>query len=601
MKQTDFRQEDIISGSFESKLVKRLLLYLSPYQAYILLSIFLLLLITITDLARPYIIKIAIDEHLLQIGRTGGSWAYHSSRLFKLTALFFFIVILNFGLSYWQAYILQLTGQKIISALRRDIFAHLLKLPLSFFDQNPVGRLVTRVTNDVESLNEMYSGLFVYLFKDLFLIIGIIIIMLKLHLTLALTAFTGIPLIIITTMLYQKKARTAYRLIRVRLALVNSFLQEHLSGMRLIQIFHREQEKMDEFKSYNRELYAANMQELLAFALFRPGIDLIYALILAIMIWYGGGEVLRSTLTFGVLYAFLNYLEQFFRPINDITEKYGIIQSALASAERIFQLLDEKNPMPVPEKPRRLGEVQGKIEFDHVWFAYRDEEWVLKDVTFTVEPGETFALVGATGAGKTSIISLINRLYDVQRGEIRIDGIPLQEMDLAELRGKVGVVMQDVFLFSGTVAGNIALGNSSIGEEKIREAAQQVHAASFIEGLPGQYAEQVVERGATLSTGQRQLLAFARALAYNPAILLLDEATANIDTETEQLIQDALHKLTANRSTIIIAHRLSTVQHANRILVFHRGRIVEAGSHQELLVKKGFYYQLYQLQYQQHQ
>lgn len=597
MKYRDFRQEDITGKPFDARLMRRLFGYAWPYRGYIALSVLLLLLITVTDLVRPYLIKIAIDEHLLQAVKEKTGWASHARALYKLVVIFLLTIFLNFVLNYVQAYLLQFTGQKILFALRREVFSHLLKLSPAFFDRNPVGRLVTRVTNDIESLNEMYSGVFINLFKDLFLIAGIIFVMLKLHLKLALISFTGIPLVLGAALLYQLKARKAFREVRIKLAQVNSFLQEHLSGMRIIQLFRREKEKMQQFKGLNAELYLASMRELLAFALFRPAMDLIYALVLALLIWYGGGQVIQAKLSFGVLYAFINYLEQFFRPINDLTEKYSILQSAMASSERIFQLLDEEITIKDSEQAKDLPVMQGKIEFDRVWFAYQDEDWVLKDVSFTIEPGQTFALVGATGAGKSSVINLLNRFYDVQKGEIRIDGVPIKEIRLADLRSQIGVVMQDVFLFSGTIAGNIRLGNDSIPMEKVREVADYVHASRFIAELPGKFGEEVVERGATLSTGERQLLAFARALAYDPAVLVLDEATAHIDTETELLIQDALKKLTANRTTIIVAHRLSTIQHADCILVFHHGRIQEAGTHRELLAKRGLYYQLYLLQY----
>lgn len=600
MNHQDFYQEEVVKKNYyDLQLLKRLLGYAWPYRFHILLSILLLFLITLTDLARPYILKIAIDDHLLKAASQPEEWSQHLQGIFLLVGLFLGIVFINFTLNYLQAYLLQYTGQKILYALRQDLFSHLQKLPLSFFDRNPIGRLVTRVTNDIESLNEMFAGVFINLFKDLFLIVGIMVVMLKLDFNLALLSFTGIPLVVAVTVLYQVKAREAFREIRAKLAQVNSFLQEHLSGMRIIQIFGQEEKKFQQFKDLNEALYGANMKELLSFALFRPSMDLIYALALSVLIWYGGGDVIQGTLSFGVLYAFINYLENLFQPINDLTEKFSIFQSAMASSERIFNLLDEEITIKEPEEPKRLEKIQGKIEFDHVWFAYQDEDWVLKDINFTIEPGQTFALVGATGAGKTSVINLINRMYDVQRGEIRIDGIPIKEVALEDLRRQVGVVMQDVFLFSGTIADNIRLGNSQISLEQVKQALEYVNASSFVQELPGQYQAPVMERGATLSTGQRQLLAFARALAFNPAILVLDEATAHIDTETELLIQDALEKLTATRTTIVIAHRLSTIQHADCILVFHQGQIVEAGTHQELLAKKGRYYQLYQLQYKE--
>ena len=470
---------------------------------------------------------------------------------------------------------MEITGQRIIYTLRKQVFNHLLKLDIAFFDANPVGRLVTRVTNDIQNLQEMYSGVIITLFKDFFLLAGIIIVMLRLHTVLALVSFAVIPLILLATIIYQLYARQAFRAIRANLAQVNSFLQEHLSGMSIIQSFNKEDFKYEEFKKYNRKLHQANMDELLSFSTFRPSMDLMYALALALLIWYGGGKVIQGSVSFGVLYAFINYIEQFFHPINDLTEKYSILQSAMASAERIFSLLDTKPTITEPASPQILPSIKGKIEFDHVWFAYQGEDWVLKDISFTVEPGQTFALVGATGAGKTSVINLLNRLYDVQKGEIRIDGIPIKDIPLTDLRRFIGVVMQDVFIFAGDVAENISLGNPKLSLDDIKKAAEYVHANHFIERLPKGYKEPVTERGATFSTGERQLLAFARALAYNPAILVLDEATANIDTETELLIQDALKinspKDHFNRSSQAVHHQQPTV-----FLVFHHGRLVEA-------------------------
>lgn len=599
METKDFQEEIMKERALDFQLMKRLLTYIKPYTLQIMAAILLLILITLADLARPYLIKVAIDNHLTFFASDVTSFKDHAQELFKLVGLYLLLIIVSFGLNYAQALLLQITGQRIIYTLREQVFVHLLKLDIAFFDANPVGRLVTRVTNDIQNLQEMYSGVIVTLFKDFFLIIGIIIVMLRLHPVLALISFIVIPLILLATIIYQIHARQAFRAIRRSLAEVNSFLQEHLSGMRIIQSFNKEPFKYEEFTKYNNRLHQANMDELISFATFRPSMDLLYALALALLIWYGGGEVIQGSVSFGVLYAFINYVEQFFHPINDLTEKYSILQSAFASAERIFNLLDKEPTITEPKKPKALPQIKGRIEFDHVWFAYQGEDWVLKDITFTVEPGQTFALVGATGAGKTSVINLLNRLYDVQKGEIRIDGVPIKNIPLTDLRRAIGVVMQDVFIFAGSVAENISLGNQDLSLEDVKKAAEYVHANHFIERLPRGYKEPVAERGATFSTGERQLLAFARALAYNPAILVLDEATAHIDTETEILIQDALEKLTAQRTTLIVAHRLSTIQHADCILAFHHGRLVEAGPHQELLAKKGRYFQLYQLQYQE--
>lgn len=517
----------------------------------------------------------------------------------KIAVFYFAIIAASFVLNYFQVYILYYTGQRIIFNMRKELFTHLQKLPLTFFDRNPVGRLVTRVTNDMENLNEMYTNVLVNLFKDVFMLLGIIVVMLRMNFKLALISFTVLPLIVIAAAIFRVKAREAYREVRVKLAKINATLSENISGMKIIQIFKKEDYKYNEFETINREHRTASMQELFVFAVFRPCMDLIYNLALAILIWFGGARVLGGGLSFGILFAFVGYIDKFFKPIMDLTEKFNILQSAMASSERIFMLLDEKEGMQNSSEPVSLGKVKGSIEFKNVWFAYNDENWVLRDVSFKINPGETVAFVGATGAGKTSIISLISRLYEIQKGEILIDGKNIKDIDKYELRKQIGTVLQDVFLFSGDITGNIRLNSTEISEEKVREVAKYVNADKFIEKLPETYHEEVMERGATLSSGQRQLLAFARALAFDPAILVLDEATSNIDTETELLIQDAINKVIRNRTTIVIAHRLSTIQHADNIIVLHKGKVREIGNHQELLDKKGMYYDLYLLQYKE--
>lgn len=586
----NFHEEEALSKAFDAKLMKRLLKYAKPYAGLIAICFLLLLLITVTDLARPYLIKVSIDNYIALGNKEG---------LKNISLIFLLTIIAGFVFNYLQVYLLFYTGQKIIYNMRQELFSHLLRLSLSFFDKNPVGRLVTRVTNDMENLNEMYTAVLVNLFKDIFLLLGIIVIMLKMNWQVALVSFSVIPLIVLSAALFRKESRKAYRLVRVKLAKINATLSENISGMKIIQIFNRENFKYDEFVGINSEHKKASMRELFVFAVFRPSMDLIYSLALALLIWYGGGKVLRGLLPFGVLFAFVNYIDQFFKPINDLSEKFNILQSAMASAERIFLLLDQEETIKNPGNPISIDKIEGKIEFKNVWFAYEGENWVLKDVSFTINPGETAAFVGATGAGKTSIINLITRLYDIQKGEILIDGKNIKEVDKYELRSKVGVVLQDVFLFTGDIKGNIRLNNEEITDEKLLEVSRFVNADGFIENLPQKYEEKVMERGATFSSGQRQLLAFARALAFDPSILVLDEATSNIDTETELLIQDTIKKLIKDRTTIVIAHRLSTIQHADNIIVMHKGQVREMGKHQELLDKKGMYYDLYLLQYKE--
>lgn len=651
-----YQQEEQMEKSFDVVLMKRLLNFAKPYWHWITLSILLLLLITLGELLSPYLIKLAIDNHIDITGRKytiegetysffqygknsflisgeipqnresfnvkeseGKYWVEIDGKilemipipenklkeirrqdiqgLIRLSLIFLGVGIIMFILSFFQSFLLQYTGQKIIYDLRQKIFSHLEKLSLSFFDNNPVGKLVTRVTNDTETLNEMYTNVLVNLFKDVFMLIGIVIVMLSIDTKLALIVFTVIPFIIAMTIAFRINARKAHRRVRTLLSQMNAFLSEHISGMKIIQIFHQQDRKSREFDSINTDYYIAAFKETKIFAIFRPGIEFLFSIALSLLLWFGGGKLIRGTLEFGVLYAFVNYIQMFFAPINDLTEKYNIMQSAMASAEKIFFLLDQKDIIPEYQNPIPMPTMKGKIEFRNVWFAYKEDEWVLKDVSFTINPGETVAFVGATGAGKTSIINLISRFYDIQKGEILIDEIPIKQIRKDDLRKHIGVVLQDVFLFTGDIESNIRLNNTDISHEKVVEAATYVNANKFIEKLPQQYNEKVMERGATLSTGQRQLLAFARALAFDPAILVLDEATSNIDTETEKLIQDALANLVKGRTTIAIAHRLSTIQHADKIIVIHKGRIREMGNHQQLLAKRGLYYQLYQLQY----
>ncbi len=509
------------------------------------------------------------------------------------------ICIVVFVLGYLWIYLLQTAGQKIVFNIRKDLFNHVEGLSLSFFDKNPVGRLVTRVTNDVEALNEMYTGVLVYIFKDIFIIVGILIAMLSLNVKLALVILSSVPFVVAGALIFKKHDREAYRDVRMKLAKINSSLSENISGVKTVQIYHKEDKMFNKFDDINKSYFQASMKQLTIFALFRPAVDLLSTLTLAGLLWFGGRKVLNQEIPVGVLFAFVSYLMQFFQPIFDLTEKYDILQSSMASAERIFMLMDNKDMINDAENPAKIERLSGEIEFKNVWFAYNDEQWVLRDVSFKIKPGEKIAFVGATGAGKTSIISLISRLYDIQKGEILIDGINIKHMEQKELRRNLATVLQDVFLFTGDIKSNIRLNDESITDEDIVKACRYVNADRFIEKLPKKYDDEVNERGTTFSQGERQLIAFARAIAFNPPILVLDEATSNIDTETESLIQDALNKITKDRTTIIVAHRLSTIKNADKIIVLHKGKIREIGNHEELLSKEGLYYNLYKLQYKE--
>ncbi len=519
--------------------------------------------------------------------------------VYHLVLLFIGCLVLIFAFRYAQMYILQYTGQKVMFDMRMNLFAHLQKLNVSFFDKNPVGRLVTRVTNDVAVINEMFTNVIVSLFSDIFILIGVVAIMFYLNWKLASVIMIVTPFLVLVTILFRNKVRRAYRWVRVTVAKINAYLAENISGIRVIQLFVREKENAKRFGVINRENFEAYMAQLLVFATFRPLIDLIYACAMALIIWYGGGRVIEQTLTFGALVAFLAYVEKFFQPIRDLSEKYNILQAAMASAERIFLLLDKKEILETSLGARRLKSISGDVDFEHVWFAYEDDNFVLKDISFSVEAGKSLAIVGATGAGKTSLINLLLRFYDVQRGSIKLDGIDIKELDRNELRKNVGVVLQDVFLFSGSIRRNIALSREDMQDHELEEIARYVNADRFINRIPDRFSAEVKERGVALSQGEKQLLAFARALAYNPRVLILDEATSSVDSETEALIQDALARLMKKRTFIVIAHRLSTIERISNIIVLHKGRIVERGTHQELLAKKGYYHDLYRIQFKQ--
>ncbi len=585
----DFQEYELSSKAYDARLMKRLLTYAVRYWYFFVLAVFLLFASTAADLARPYLMGLTIDN-FIKVGDTAA--------LNQMGIYFLILVIAAFLFNLFQIYVLSYTGQSIIYNLRQQLFSHLQKMPLSYFDKNPIGRLVTRVTNDTETLNDMYTNVLVTLIKDFVLLAGTIVIMFRLNVRLSLVALAVMPVVIVLTIFFRIRIRKVYRNVRITLAKINSAISENISGMRIIQMFHREKENFDKFNETGKEYKKAVMKEVVTFGLFRPVIEMLASFALALLIWFGGRDVLQGTLTFGVLYAFINYISMLFQPINDLAEKYNILQSSMAASERVFLILD--TPVEEDDGTRALDNTTliGEIEFKNVWFAYNKSDWVLRDVSFKVPAGQTIAIVGATGAGKTSIISLMSRMYEIQQGEILIDGINIKELSKDELRRYIGVVLQDVFLFSGKLKDNIRLNEETISDDKIKSVAQYINADGFISKLPYGYDTEVMERGSTFSSGQRQLLAFARALAFDPTILVLDEATSNIDTETELLIQDALGKLTKNRTTIVIAHRLSTIQHADNIIVLHKGKVRESGSHQELLARKGMYHSLYLLQYQ---
>ena len=565
----------------------RLIAYMKPYAHWVIFALLLVLGLTTFDLYRPMLVGDAIDTF-------GANGDYD---VIIATAIKYAVVLaLSFAFNIAQTWILQKTGQNIILQMRKDLYRHIQSLGSRYFDITPVGKLVTRVTNDVEALNEMYSGILVQLFRNIVKIVGLAGVMLVLDVRLAAISFVLMPLVIGLTVLCQKIARNIYRLYRTRLTDINTFLSEHLSGMKIIQIFGRQERKFEEFHDKNTKLYKAFYREMLMYAVFRPLIYILSILSLMIVLWFGSRNVFDEIISVGTLYIFSNYIRSFFDPIQELAEQFSTLQSSIASAEKIFTVMDEDEFIPEVENPKQPDKITGKIEFDHVWFAYDGENYVLKDVSFVINPGEKVAFVGATGAGKSSILNLIGRYYDIQKGHIYIDGIDIRQFSKKQLRSAIGQMQQDVFIFEGDVAYNIRLNDNDITDEQVKEAAEYVNASHFIEKLPQVYHEPVTERGATFSAGERQLLSFARTLAHNPSILVMDEATANIDTETEILIQEALEKLMDGRTTIMVAHRLSTIQHADCIMVMHKGRICERGTHRELLEQDGIYRKLYELQ-----
>ncbi len=632
------QEEEVLGKAYDSRLMARLLKYLRPYRWQVAIALGSIVLKSFADVLGPYLTKVAIDRYLAPTGvSTPGVWSWLSPQpltgIAQIAAIYVGLLALTFLLEFLQTYYMQWTGQKVMFDLRTQIFRHLQRLHVAFFDKNPVGRLVTRVTTDVDALNEMFTSGVVSIFEDLFVLVGILSVMIGMNWKLALITFAVLPVIVYCTKIFRDRVRDSYRRIRVAIARINSYLQEHVGGMVVLQLFNRERKAYKRFSEINRAHMDAYKDAILAYSVYYPVVEVLSAIAIACVIWYGGGDVMRrisvtsvavslnprtlvsfrlvpTVASLGVLVAFIQYALRFFRPIQDFSEKYNILQSAMAASERIFKLLDTPADVVSPSSAKH-PEGLGRIEFDHVWFAYRElpqtgngskpesasPDWILRDVSFSIEPGETAAIVGHTGAGKTTMISLLLRFYDVQKGAVRVDGVDVREMDLADLRGRFGVVLQDPFLFSGTIGGNIRLGTERIRDEDVAQAAEDVNLAEFIRALPKGFDEEVRERGSTLSTGQKQLVSFARALAHEPKILILDEATSSVDTETEFRVRDALNRMVEGRTSLIIAHRLSTVQRADKIIVMHKGQVREMGTHQQLLAQHGIYFKLYQLQY----
>ncbi len=654
------QEEEVLGKAYDSRLMRRLLTYLGPYRWQVAIAIVSIVIKSFCDVLGPYLVKVAVDRYLAPVkGASAGLWSWLSPSpargIAQISLIYFGLLGLTFVFEFLQTYFMQWTGQKVMFDLRSQIFRHLQRMHVGFYDKNPVGRLVTRVTTDVDALNEMFTSGVISIFEDFFVLIGILGVMLCMNWKLALITFAVLPLIVVATKIFRDKVRDSYRRIRLAIARINSYLQEHVSGMMVLQLFNRERKAYDRFAEINRSHMDAYKDAILAYALYYPAVDFFSAIAIACVIWFGGQDVLRGIVansvsiefnphtlvsfhlaataaSLGVVIAFASYAQRFFRPIMDFSEKYNILQSAMAASERIFKLLDAPIEIVSPAVTK-MPDGPGRIEFDHVWFAYRETgspeaenmeprtpssgladatpdegvrgsmislptpDWVLRDVSFSIEPGETIAVVGHTGAGKTTLISLLLRFYDVQKGAVRIDGVNVKEMDLADLRARFGVVLQDPFLFTGTIGGNIRLGTDRILDAQVAKAADDVNLGDFIRALPNGFNEEVRERGSTLSTGQKQLISFARALAHEPRILILDEATSSVDTETEFKVRDALNHMVKGRTSLIIAHRLSTVQRADKIIVMHKGQVREMGTHQELLAQRGIYFKLYQLQY----
>jgi ATP-binding cassette subfamily B protein len=628
-----FHDEEILGKAYDSRLMRRLLVYLRPYWRMTLFALVAILLFGILQAIPPYLLKVEVDRYLDPTGRAqlpkilAGFLSSNPLVGIAQIALVLFLptVVLTFVLEFAQSFAMQVVGQQVMYDMRKQLFAHLQRLQMSFFDRNPVGRLVTRVTTDVDVLNDLFASGVVAIFGDVFSLFSIVVVMLKLDWKLAFLTFSVLPIIVVVTAAFRRAVRESYRRIRVAIARINAYLQEHITGMSVLQLFNREERSFKEFEKINRDHMEAYKDSILAYGLFYPAVDLLGTVAVGIIIYLGGGMALRNLVTVGTAIAFIQYSQRFFRPIQDMSDKYNLLQAAMASSERIFKLLDTpvtitdpgplsvvRGPWPVVEPASQplvaaptdheqqttdTGRTAPLVEFRNVGFAYKDEHRVLENVSFSIAAGETVAVVGHTGAGKTTLTNLLLRFYDVQEGQVFFGGVDIRHLRLRDLRRNFGIVLQDPFLFSGTIASNIRLGSEWITEGQIRDAARQVSLLDFIEGLPGGFQEPVKERGATLSVGQKQLLSFARALAHNPRILILDEATSSVDPETEHLLREGLRRLVENRTSLVVAHRLSTIQNASKIVVMHKGRVREVGTHHELLTKRGIYFKLYQLQY----
>ncbi len=582
---------------YDRKLVWRMLEFAKPYWHYFVISLLLIFTITGASLARPYLTKVGIDKYINGVVKSTMSVEEARQGIWTLGIMFLVLIIVEFILGYLQRYLLELTGKKIIYNIREKIFNHVQHLPLSFFDKMAAGRVVTRVTNDPETINELFSGVLVGFIRSMVEMIAIIIVMFRLSSRLTMVSFMVLPLIVVATIIFRRTARKVWQRIRTKLAEINAFLAEHIAGMGIIQAFNMQNRKAQEFDKVNKEYFEAHMKSVKVFGIFRPFMDVVETLGMALLLWYGGRSILAGALEFGTLYMFVDYLGRFYWPIRELTEQFNTLQNSIVSAERVFNLLDQEVEPRIEGTIPDYDNMVGEIEFKNVWFAYIDENWVLKDISFKIKPGESAAFVGATGAGKTSIINLLCGFYEHQRGEILIDGVDIRDIGKEKLRRNIGLVLQDVSLFSGDIATNIKLFEPDISREEVVRAAKHVHAHEFISKLYGAYDHEIGEGGTTLSVGQRQLISFARALIRDPKILVMDEATSHVDTETEELIQDALINLMKGRTTIAVAHRLSTIQNADKIILIHKGRIREMGNHQELLSKRGLYYNLYRLQY----